>query len=169
MSNGDLFAPLAIAPGSVIPGTTTLASLLDLVYATRSSNLASASATFVAVSPQVISARWAGTQSMVNIALTPRIVEPDEISVDVSPTLTSITPNTGPHNTAVTIAVVGTNFDPGAILIFGTAWASPSAPATPTGMSVDLGAAALPDAGTIMVNVRNSDGSDSNSLPFTAT
>jgi hypothetical protein len=155
--------------GDTLPGTTTLAELIDQVYPSRSPDLDSASATFVSVSPQVISARWPSTDSQVNIALTPRIVNPDQISVDVSPTLTSITPNTGPANTAVTIAVVGTNFDPGAILMFGTAEAPPSAPATPTGMSVDMGAAALPQAGTIMCMVRNSDGIDSNALPFTAT
>jgi hypothetical protein len=158
-----------LVSGSTVPSATTLAELIDQVYPSRSSDLDSASATFVSVSPQVISARWSGTDSQINIALTPRTVNPDQISVDVSPTLTSITPNTAVHNTAVTIAVVGTNFDPGAILIFGTAWAEPSAPATPTGMSVDMGAAAFPEAGTIMVNVRNSDGIDSNALPFTAT
>jgi hypothetical protein len=158
-----------LAPGSTLPGATTLAQLIDQVYPTRSSDLDSASATFVSVSPQVISARWSSTNSQINIALTQRAVHPDQISVDVSPTLTSITPNTGPHNTAVTIAVVGTNFDSGAVLMFGTAWAEPSAPATPTGMSVDMGGAALPDPGTIMCMVRNSDGLDSNQLPFTAT
>lgn len=162
-------ATARLAPGSTLPGATTLAELLDEVYLSRSPNLDSASATFVSVSPQVISARWSGTDSVINIALTPRVVNPDQISVDISPTLTSITPNTGPANTDVTIAVVGTNFDPGAILIFGTAEASPSAPATPTDMSVDMGAAALPQPGTIMCMVRNSDGIDSNALPFTAT
>jgi hypothetical protein len=158
-----------LAPGTTLPGATTLAQLIDEVYPSRSPNLDSASVTFVSVSPQVISARWSSTDTQINIALTQRTVNPDQISVVASPTLTSITPNTGPHNTAVTIAIVGTDFDSGAILIFGTAWAPPSAPATPTGMSVDLGAAALPDPGTIMVNVRNSDGIDSNALPFTAT
>jgi hypothetical protein len=158
-----------LVSGSSIPSATTLAELIDQVYPTRSPDLDSGSATFVSVSPQVISARWSGTDSQISIALTPRTVNPDQISVDVSPTLTSITPNTGPANTAVTIAVVGTDFDPGAILMFGTAWADPSAPATPTGMSVDMGAAAFPQPGTIMVNVRNSDGIDSNALPFTAT
>jgi hypothetical protein len=155
--------------GDTLPGTTTLAELIDQVYPTRSPDLDSASATFVSVSPQVISARWSATDTQINIALTPRTVNPDQISVDVSPALTSITPNTGPANTDVTIAVVGTNFDPGAILIFGSAWAEPTAPATPTGMSVDMGGAAFPQPGTIMVNVRNSDGIDSNQLPFTAT
>jgi hypothetical protein len=158
-----------LVSGSTVPGTTTLAELIDQVYPSRSPDLDSGSATFVSVSPQVISARWSSTDSQINIALTPRIVNPDQISVDVSPTLTSITPNTGPANTDVTIAIVGTDFDSGAILIFGTAYASPSAPATPTGMSVDMGAAALPQPGTIMVNVRNSNGLDSNALPFTAT
>jgi hypothetical protein len=158
-----------LVSGSTVPATTTLAELIDQVYLTRSPNLDSGSATFIAVSPQLVSVRWAGTDSLINIALTQRTVDPDLIRLNPTPTLTSLTPDTGPANTAVTIAVVGTNFDPGAILIFGTAEAPPSAPATPTDMSVDMGAAALPQPGTIMCMVRNSDGIDSNELPFTAT
>ena len=158
-----------MASGTTLPGATTLAELIDQVYPTRSANLDSASATFVSVSPQVISARWSSADTQINIALTPRTVNPDQISVVVSPALTSLTPNTGPANTDVTIDVVGTNFDPGAILMFGTAWVNPSSAPTSTDMSVDIGAAAFPQPGTIMCMVRNSDGTDSNQLPFTAT
>jgi hypothetical protein len=158
-----------LAPGTSLPGATTLAELIDQVYPTRSSGLDSASATFVWVSPQVVSVRWAGTDSLINIALTQRTVDPDLIRLNPTPVLTSLTPDTGPANTAVTIAVVGTNFDHGAILIFGTAEAPPSAAATPTDMSVDMGAAAFPQPGIIMCMVRNSNGIDSNELPFTAT
>jgi hypothetical protein len=158
-----------LVSGSTLPGTTTLAELIDQVYPSRSTDLDSGSATFVVVSPQVISARWNGTDSLINIAFSPRAVNPDQISLQITPTLTSITPDTGPANTDVTIDVVGTDFDPAAILIFGTAEAPPSAPATPTDMSVDMGAAAFPQPGIIMCRVRNSDGIDSNALPFTAT
>jgi hypothetical protein len=97
------------------------------------------------------------------------MVGPDLISLDPLPTLVSLTPNTGPANTAVTIALNGTNFDPDAVVMFGTAWVTPSSPPTPTDMSVDIGAVALAQAGTIMVKVRDSSGLDSNELPFTAT
>jgi hypothetical protein len=146
-----------------------LAELIDQVYPTRSPDLDSGSATFVLVSPQVISARWNGSDSLINIALSRRMVGPDLISLDPLPTLVSLTPNTGLANTAVTIALNGTNFDPDAIVMFGTAWVTPSSPPTSTDMSVDIGAVALAQPGTIMVMVRDSSGLDSNSLPFTAT
>ena len=158
-----------LAPGTALPGTTTLAELIDQVYPTRSPDLDSGSATFVLVSPQVISARWNGSDSLINIALSRRMVGPDQISLDPLPTLVSLTPNTGLADTAVTIALNGTNFDPDAIVMFGTAWVTPSSPPTPTDMSVDIGPAAIPQAGTIMVKVRDSSGLDSNELPFVAT
>jgi hypothetical protein len=106
---------------------------------------------------------------LVNITLTPRRVNPDLISLDPVPTLVSLTPNTGPANTAITIAINGTNFDPDAIVMFGSAFVTPSSPPTATDMSVDIGAVALAQPGTIMVTVRDSNGLDSNALPFTAT
>jgi hypothetical protein len=158
-----------LAPGTALPGTTTLAELIDQVYPSRSPDLDSGSASFVVVSPQVISARWNGTDSLINITLTRRMVDPDLISLDLLPTLVSLTPNTGPANTDTTIALNGTNFDPDAIVMFGTAWVTPSSPPTSTDMSVDIGAVALAQPGTIMVKVRDSSGLDSNELPFTAT
>ena len=155
--------------GSTLPATTTLAELLDQVYPSRSSNLDSGSANFVVVSPQVASARWNGTDTLVNITLTARRVNPDLISLEPLPTLVSLTPDTGPANTDITIAINGTNFDPDAIVMFGTAYVTPSSPPTATDMSVDIGAIALPQPGTIMVTVRDSNGLDSNALPFTAT
>jgi hypothetical protein len=83
--------------------------------------------------------------------------------------LSSITPDTGPANTDVTIDVAGTDFDPGAMTVFGNAFIYPAVPATPTDMSVDVGALNLQFPGTLQVKVRNSDGTDSNALPFTAT
>jgi hypothetical protein len=158
-----------LAPGAALPGTTTLAELIDQVYPSRSPDLDSGSATFVIVSPQVISARWDGSDSLINITLTRRMVDPDLITLDPLPTLVSLTPDTGPANTDTTIAINGTNFDPDATVMFGTAWVTPSSPPTPTDLSVDIGAVALAQPGTIMVKVRDSSGLDSNELPFTAT
>jgi hypothetical protein len=155
--------------GSALPPTTTLAELIDQVYPTRSPNLDSANATFVIVSQQLVSARWPDTDSLINFAISPRIVNPDVISLDPVPTLVSLTPDTGPANTDITIAINGTNFDPNAIVLFGTAYVTPSSPPTATDMSVDIGAVALAQPGTIMVTVRDSNGLDSNALPFTAT
>jgi hypothetical protein len=146
-----------------------LAELIDQVYPSRSPDLASGSATFVVVSPQVISARWNGSDSLINVAISRRMVGPDVISLDALPTLVSLTPNTALHNTDVTIAINGTNFDPDVVVMFGTAWVTPSSPPTATDLSVNIGAVDLAQAGTIMVTVHNSDDIDSNALPFTAT
>jgi IPT/TIG domain len=85
-----------------------------------------------------------------------------------TPAITTISPTTGPKNTAFTLTVNGTNFDANAIVLFnGVDKATTNA--SPTQLTVSILAKTIAVAGTYTVRVRNADGSLSGSATFTAT
>lgn len=49
---------MALTPGATVPGTTTLAGLIDLIYANKSASITSATAVFTALEPSTLMANW---------------------------------------------------------------------------------------------------------------
>ena len=67
--------------GDTVDPATTLAALLDLVFANRSANLTSASAVFTALDPITFQATWLGTDDLIRIKLEARPLPPDFIEL----------------------------------------------------------------------------------------
>ena len=66
--------------GQTFVGTTTLAAILDAVYATRSGALTSASATFTALDPVTLQIGWAGKDDLVTVRFETRPLPPETIT-----------------------------------------------------------------------------------------
>jgi len=86
-----------------------------------------------------------------------------------APSITSLTPNTAPANADATVAIAGTGFDAGAVVLVGASQLTPEIGGTATDLSVVIPAAELATAGTVTVSVRNGDGQTSVTLDFTVT
>jgi len=86
-----------------------------------------------------------------------------------APTLSSVTPATGPAAADITVALAGTGFDAGATVDVGGVTLTPEAGGTATDLSVIITAAAIPSAGPVQVAVKNSDGQWSNQVAFDVT
>jgi hypothetical protein len=112
-------------------------------------------------------------QSVIEMAFTCRPVEPGSIVLNVpeivAPTITALSPNTGPANTDIPVlTITGTGFNSGSIVQFGTARVNPDV-ISPTTLECHIGAVNVEFLGTIEVSVVNSDGQTSGQLPFTVT
>lgn len=84
------------------------------------------------------------------------------------PTISSISPTTGPKLLATPITITGTNFDPNAVVVFGGVDV-PSAAHSLTTITFTIPAGLIPVAGTYGVQVRNTDGTITAATNFTAT
>lgn len=83
------------------------------------------------------------------------------------PTITSLTPNTGPANVAISVVIAG-SFDPAATVLVGATSLTPSV-ASATSLTVTFTAASIATAGAKTVKVVNPDGKQSTGSTFTAT
>jgi hypothetical protein len=86
-----------------------------------------------------------------------------------APTITALTPDTGPANTDTPILITGTDFDPLATVNIGVAFGLVPTSVTPTELSVLVEAANIAEPGTLAVSVKNPDGQVSNAMDFTIT
>jgi hypothetical protein len=86
------------------------------------------------------------------------------------PTVTALSPATGPAGADITVAISGTRFDAGPTVNIGLAHSLVPASITPTELSVLFsGAAHIQYPGVLPVSVKNADGQVSNTLDFTVT
>jgi hypothetical protein len=67
--------------GSTLVGTTTLATLLDTVYANRTAALTSASAVFTALDPVTLQASWPNSNDLITIRFAARPLPPEFITL----------------------------------------------------------------------------------------
>ena len=75
---------MALTVGNTIPGTTTLAALLDQVFANKTAALTGASAVFTAIESQRLVAGWPATPNgdcLVHIVLVGRQLPPNTIAL----------------------------------------------------------------------------------------
>jgi IPT/TIG domain len=86
-----------------------------------------------------------------------------------TPTISALSPDTGPANTDVTISITGTDFDPLATVNIGVAFGLLPTSVTPTELFVLVQAVNIAEAGTLAVSVKNPDGQVSNTLDFTVS
>jgi hypothetical protein len=87
-----------------------------------------------------------------------------------APTITALSPDTGPAAADITVDITGTGFVAGATVNIGVAHSLPPISLTPTDLSVLFsGAAHIQFPGVLPVSVKNSDGQMSNALDFTVT
>jgi hypothetical protein len=87
-----------------------------------------------------------------------------------APTITVLSPDTGPAATDITVDITGTGFAAGATVNIGVAYSLPPISVTPTDLSVLFsGAAHIQFPGVLPVSVKNSDGQVSNAIDFTVT
>jgi IPT/TIG domain len=83
--------------------------------------------------------------------------------------ITSLTPNTAPHNADVQVTIAGTGFQAGDTVNIGVAHSLVPDSLTPTSIVVTVRAINIAAAGTLAMSVTNSAGQTSNSLNFTVT
>jgi hypothetical protein len=83
-----------------------------------------------------------------------------------TPAITTIAPTSTPKNAAFTLTVNGTNFDANAIVML-SGIDQPMATLTPTQLTATISAATIKTAGTYPIQVRNANGTISNTVNLT--
>jgi hypothetical protein len=85
------------------------------------------------------------------------------------PTISALSPNTGPANADITVDITGTGFDSSATVNIGTAHMLVPISVTPTDLHVLIKAINITQAGVLPVSVQNAGPQVSNQLNFTVT
>jgi hypothetical protein len=93
---------------------------------------------------------------------------PETTPTSKSPWISLISPDNAFANHDVDLTVTGTDFDTGAKIVFAGTEAETSALDQNT-LKATVSAATIPNPGTFQVSVKNSDGTVSNEITFTAT
>ena len=81
--------------------------------------------------------------------------------------ITALNPSTGPKQTDVTIAIIGTGFDAAPRVSIGSAYGLVPTSISTTALTVLVHAANIQQAGIMPMSVTNSDGQLSNAINFT--
>jgi hypothetical protein len=69
------------APGTTYPGTTTLAQLVDAVYANRTAALTAATAVFTVIDPVTLQVSWPTYNDVIFFRFTARPLPPEFITL----------------------------------------------------------------------------------------
>ena len=99
---------------------------------------------------------------------TPSTTEPASTPAAAAPTVTSIAPDSAFANHDLDLVVTGTGFDTGAKIVFAGVEQTSTVTDT-TSVKATVPAASIQNPGTSDVSVKNSDGTESNKVTFTAT
>jgi hypothetical protein len=161
---------------------STLSELLELGFG-RGETLEDGMAVVQYVDPATLSITWPTTvdqtqshsQILIKIQARPAggasigIWESEPRNRLPAPTISSLTPDTGPAGSDATVTIAGTGFDSGATVNVGSAYGLVPTSQSETELTVLIEAVNIAEAGTLAVSVQNSDGLSSNALSFTVT
>jgi IPT/TIG domain len=99
---------------------------------------------------------------------TKQTAPPAQTPAPKAPVVSTINPTSGFANNDLALTVTGTDFDTGAKIVFAGTEQTTAAPDATT-LTATVPAATLPNPGSFDVSVKNSDGTASNKVTFTAT